>query len=84
MRRTMIWESQQRFGFTESQEICRSHGRHHAGRCVVCGDVVCKVAARKLLDVLRRPQNGMAEWGVLEGCRVQVVEHHLLWNALHL
>lgn len=50
----------------------------------MCGNVVCKVAACELLDILSRSQNCMSQRGVLEGCGMQVVKNHLLWNALNL
>lgn len=48
------------------------------------GNVVLQIATCKLLDVLSRPENGMAQRGVLEGCGMQVVKHDLLRNALNL
>ena len=57
---------------------------HHAGRSVVGSNVVCKIPPGQLADVFCRPQDGMAQGGVLECRGMQVVKHYLLWYTLHL
>ena len=57
---------------------------YHAGRCVVCLNVVHQIIASQGPDVLSRAQDCSAQGTVLEGCCMQVVKDNLLCHTLNL